>query len=277
MITALQLGSTPLITSQWFVTAIRNLAWPGLGVSSVGKGSFAGTKLAISKPQNFRILIEFMLLGTSFADIATQRENFEALLSSILTNPPQTLYITKSNGTQVQVDIKAILLQGDITSDDMQAHPLLVELQTEYPYLKGVTNRVSTLNVYSGGGFAIPMAIPLPMNNGGQNTAILTNNGTVASYPLIVLTGPLTNPQIVNLTNNQTLNLNYNLLAGQIITIDCFNRTAILSPGGNNMRQYLSGDFITLAPGANSINLGSANTNQSGTAQFTFQDHYIGV
>jgi len=276
MITSAYLGSTNLMTGNFFLTAIRNLAWPGVSVNAAGKGTFAGTKLGISKPQNFHFVMEFTIFGSSFSDLANQRNAFEAALDQILQNPPVTLTLTLANGTVVTADCRSVIVTGDVDAESPQIGSFLVEIQTEYPYLLEQTIHNTTVNIATGGGISIPMGIPLNFANGGNNSVILNNLGNMIAYPTFTLYGPLNFASLVNVTTNQILNMSYNLPAGQTITVNMFNRTCVLNDG-TNMRQYFTGNFFTFLAGNNLINLSSSPNTQLGYAIASWQGHFIGI
>lgn len=149
-------------------------------------------------------------------------------------------------------------------------------------YLLGQTEKVAQIYTFQGGGMAIPMGIPMSMNTGGDSLQTLNNAGNVPAKPTITLWGPLQNPVLTNLTTGEVMTFTYNLTtADQSIVVDTVNRTALYSSGLGatpvNVRQYLVGDFITIAPGDNEIKLSIASYNALGLATFQWRDSYSGI
>lgn len=278
MITAVSLGPTLLTDgSTRFCTAVRNLTFPIFATTPTPRGSFAGQKIAMSRPTSYKFVLEWLVMGSDIAGLATARENFAKLIATVLTQGPQALKLTKSNGVQVQIDIKSANLTGDITADSPQATAMMLECETEYPYLMSQTLTSVTANIFQGGGMAIPMGIPMNMGNGGANELVVTPNGTIDAFPTFTFTGPLINPSLSNLTTGKILNLNTSLASSsQSVTIDTFNRTVLLN-GSVNYRQYVSGDFWTLMAGANVVHLTAAAYNALGTCLISYRDHYVGL
>lgn len=278
MIISIFLGSTELTSNNRFVQSIRNMGFPDIDYSTVKKGGFTGKKISPGKFSSYKIVIEWQIVGTSFSDLATQRENFILLLGKIISSGSQTLKINKANGVNIQVDVKAV----DVFSDPDAADPLnarvLTEMEAEYPFLRSQTESSSDVFIFSGGGAAIPMVIPLDMSVGGINEATITQNGNYEAYPVFTFVGPLSNPTIANLTTGKTLNINTSLAsAGDMLEVDIFLRTAKLLPSGANVRQFVTGDFWTLAVGSNLIHLGSGSFNSVGKCSIKFRDTYLGV
>ncbi len=100
----------------------------------------------------------------------------------------------------------------------------------------------------------------------------LINNGTLTAYPLITLTGPLTNP-VLSDGNGVTMSFSITLNAGDILTIDCRYKSVVLN-GVQNRRSALSGlKWISVPPGtSDTVFLNAASG--TGTAQFTMSNTY---
>ncbi len=56
-------------------------------------------------------------------------------------------------------------------------------------------------------------------------STIVTNNGTVLTYPIIVFTGPCKNPRVFDPATQQGIYLNCTLVANQQIVVDTLNKT----------------------------------------------------
>jgi hypothetical protein len=278
MISNIYLGATELTNTNRYVQSIRNLAYPDLDFSTVKKASFEGKAITPSKFSGYRIQTEWVIVGYTFSDLATQRELFVKLLGDVIASGPQLLRLTKSNGTTVQVSVKTVDVLSDVSDPDPLNSPMMVEFQAEYPFLVDENIQNEDVFIFQGGGMPIPMPIPMPMNYGGTNEVILVNNGNYPAFPIFTFYGPLTNPTITNITTGKSLSLNLNLVdAGDIVEVDTFLRTARRLPTLLNQRQYVTGDFWTIMVGNNVIHLGSAVDNQVGKCVVTFSDTYLGI
>lgn len=114
------------------------------------------------------------------------------------------------------------------------------------------------------------VAIGLPSASGGRtynrtynvtygavssgNVQVCTNAGTIATKPVITLTGPVDTPFIQNVTSGAFLKFNLTLAAGETLTIDTDSRSVVLN-GTASRRSALSIDstWFDLAPGANTL------------------------
>ncbi|MCL4389824.1 MAG: phage tail family protein [Patescibacteria group bacterium] len=278
MITSVTLGNNQLTGAQVFCTAIRNAGFPGVAYTRTKRGGYQGSKLVTPTFVGYKIELEWKIIGVSFSDLATQRENFINALGLVHSQGSQTLIIAKSNGIQVQADVKAIDVTADLDTDNLLATNVLTEMEIEYPLLQSTQQNSQDVLIFSGGGVGVPMKIPMDMSVGGTNLVTITNNGNYAAYPVFTLVGKLTNPAFTNLTTGKQLSLNYSPADNtQSIVIDTYARTVLLQPSGNNGRQYVSGDFWTIAKGNNVLQLGNANQSDSGKVTITWRDAYLGI
>lgn len=277
MINNVYLGSDQLNTDKRILQAIRNLTFPDITYQGAKRGGFPGQKLSIGKPRSYKFATEWAIVGDTFSDLATQREDFLEILGKILEDGSKTFKINKANSVNLQIDVKTLKVTGDLSAQIPLASNVLIELEAEYPYLQDQTLQSTDINIFSGGGMSIPMGIPMSMGVGGTNEVTLTNNGNAISYPIFYFYGPLENPSLTNLTTGKTFGLTYSLTdSSQSIIVDSFNRTVVHSSGAN-LRSIASGDFWTLARGANTVHLSAASYNTQGKCTVKFRDHYLGI
>jgi hypothetical protein len=84
----------------------------------------------------------------------------------------------------------------------------------------------------------------------------MVNKGNYKAGPRIVLTGPMTNPSLVNNLNGETLSLTAAIGAGSTRTIDVAERSLIDQTGANKFSELnASSDWITVEPGVNTFTL----------------------
>jgi hypothetical protein len=276
MITQVWLDTTRLDNNKRFLQAINNLAFPFIAYSETRKASFVGKSVSASMFAGYKFSMQWTVGGSSFSDLADQREEFVGVLGSIAVNEGATLKIVKANGVTAQIEVVSIDVDADITARDPLQNQLRCVMDTEYPYLQSDTLNTVDVFVFSGGGMEIPMEIPMDMSAGGVNEVTITNDGNAEAYPLFRFIGALQNPTITNFTTGKTLNVNTTLASpSNIIEVDTFLRTATLLPAGTNARSLISGDFWTLVAGDNLIRLGSAV--DTGKCEVIYRDSYYGL
>jgi len=74
-------------------------------------------------------------------------------------------------------------------------------------------------------------------------TTVTTYTGTWFGYPIITITGPILSPNIQNITLSQKIALDYDVAAGEVITIDTtYGRKSITNNFGDNLIGTLTKD-----------------------------------
>lgn len=276
MINTVTLGSIQLNSETRILTSVKNLSFPFIQYSATRKTGFAGQSVSPSNFASYKFAFEFTIGAGNFSDLATAREQFTADISQALSQTDQTLYISKSNGIDLQIELRGTDIQADLDSRETISSVYRIEFEAEYPFLQSQTEKSTIVGVFDGGGMAIPMDIPMDMSSGGTNEATITNDGNADAYPVFTFKGALTNPSLTNFTTGLTLNINQTLAsASNQIVVDTFLRTVVINPGSTNGRQYSTGDFWTLIPGDNLVRLGSAL--DGGTCTVFYRDHYLGL
>lgn len=278
MITGITLGGISLLSNQIYVTGIQNASFPATVYTRSKRGGYQGNRLPTPTFASYQFVLNFTIIGLSFNDLAIQRFNFFQTLGLIHSTGTQTLVITRTDGKQFQIDIKAVQVTGDMSSDDGMSSQVQVTLEAEYPFLQNALQSSQDVLIFNGGGMSVPMGVPLNLSNGQSQVVTITNNGNYPAYPIFTFVGKLTNPTITNNLTGQTLSLNYSLADNtQSIVVDCYQRTVLLLPSNNIGRQYASGVFWTVPIGQSTVTLGNANNSDGGKCTITFRDTFLNV
>lgn len=164
-----------------------------------------------------------------------------------------------------------------------------VRLIAEYPVWRDPDSNSVTFTVVPVDS-CIEICIPFCIGSGNINaTADITYGGTWESYPTITLTGPMSRPSIANLTTGETIALNYNIAAGETVTITLGPQIdTIVNNLGNNLigavedENDLSTFHLEVAPvavgGVNAIRVIAANGVVGQTAiSISYYTYYLGV
>jgi hypothetical protein len=130
---------------------------------------------------------------------------------------------------------------------------------------------------------------------GGSSVSVLTitNAGNVETRPILVLTGPLTNPTVVNETTGWSLTFNnpasgsFTLNAGDTLTIDTDTRSVLYvasgtTAGANRSNWIVPGSIWPndvapidgLSPGANQIEFSSSGSSDAGSLAVNYSSGY---
>lgn len=109
----------------------------------------------------------------------------------------------------------------------------------------------STALPSTSGGLTLPITLPITITaTTVSGTITLTNAGTIATRPVLTITGPVTSPVIVaTRPDGSTTQLSYSdtLGSGDVLVIDSGARTVVLN-GSVSRRLYLSGTWPEIPP-----------------------------
>lgn len=123
----------------------------------------------------------------------------------------------------------------------------------------------------------------LPLNFTGSAIAIaLTadNDGDVEAWPVITLTGPMTNPTVSNATMGRSLVIANSLAAGETMVLDGRqDQRTITGPAGTSWYEFLASGsrWWPLQRGSNSITLSATSTSGTSTMQLAWRRRWLTV
>lgn len=116
------------------------------------------------------------------------------------------------------------------------------------------------------GGLVYPLAYPLDYGiSGSPPTALAVNAGSVETHPVLVFSGPMTDPRVVNATLGWALEFILDLPLGTTLTVDTYAGTVLLN--GTADRYYTRSNFSVpvqkfwLDPGVNNLVLAPTSIN----------------
>ena len=253
---------------------LTGFGFPSLKVDIKERGSTHGADLGVSIYR--RVMgIELEIIGKNTTDYETKRRALE--LACDITRGLQRIYITTRSGIEVICDA---IVTGDFdlpyTKGQMIFSSVRLELTAPYPFFNSKDQKSSLISLWSGGGWGLPFELPLDMSCGGDVVANVVNDGNTKSYPIITLYGQLEDATLTNETNGDTFSLDYEIADASQVVIDTFNRTIILN-GTTNLRQYFSGDWMSLDPGGNGIKLTATTYGYNALVLITYRDSYLGL
>ncbi|GII89617.1 hypothetical protein Ssi03_76070 [Sphaerisporangium siamense] len=150
------------------------------------------------------------------------------------------------------------------------------------PRLYELAEQSATIGAPTGGsgGLTYPLTYPLSYGTpAGPATATCVNTGNEATNPVLVFTGPITTPRMVNSTLGRSLEFDLDLPAGQTLTVDTDAGTVLLN--GTTDRLYkrtgtsVPVEYFELAPGPNNLTLFGAALGVGAQVQVTWRSAYL--
>lgn len=154
------------------------------------------------------------------------------------------------------------------------------QMQVKAPDPRRYDDTATVLTLYpptgATGGVTLPAAVPWTLSTAGVSTSSATavNAGTVATRPVVVLNGPLVDPQIANVTAGKSLALTITLASDDVLTLD-FDRRTVLLNGSASRSSVLtsSAAWWELAPGGNDLAFTAGGG--AGSATVTYRSAWL--
>lgn len=225
------------------------------------------------------------LEGIIYANNATDFENYRKQLASACAiqkdsngyPTPTRISFTTLAGNSYFVD--AYIDRPIFDLKDPNFSYFQITMQNTNPFIFGSAQVTSSgIAPASGGGFILPVILPITSTASAGGTATVTNVGNVKSYPTITLSGVLTSPNLYNSTVGKSIQLSYTIASGDSVVIDMFNQTITLNNSSSLLSaKTSSSDWWGINPGANQISITTLSTSDTGSAVVNFYPSYLGV
>lgn len=260
-------------------TPIEGLEFPEVRVSKYSRSGEYGAVIPNTLYDGRHITLQGYVLTNTLAAYEAARRALEGTLAinkdSNNKVHPRTLKLTTMDDLAVQCDVFVRSLQMRV--NNLIGGEFFLDMYAPDYTLQAQSASSESLSRTVGGGFVLPVVLPIFSTPSSGGTATVTNNGTAESFPIITISGPMTNPIISNNTLNRYMQLRLTVQTGEQITIDMKNKT-IMKDGQSVIQNKVAGSqFWWLNPGANTVQIQSSSGSDVGTVQVTYRHAYLGV
>jgi phage-related protein len=144
--------------------------------------------------------------------------------------------------------------------------------------LEDQTASSSGLSTLASGGVIYPIIYPVIYGSSAAGTQTITNNGTSEAWPVITITGVITDPIITNTTTGKYMSLDITVGSGDTLVIDMKNKTIVLNGTTNSLStKALASEWWWLEPGDNEVTLATGSGGDDGNVTIAYRDSYLGV
>ena len=218
---------------------------PGVRGTATDRAENDGAVEPVAQYRSARLaLVAGVLVASSvdavFTDFTAVAAAFEAGMSADLA------VLWRPAGSTRALQANARLAGPVLTELSAQAPGAFLRYQAQLRFAdprwySQVLQSASVLAASVSGGIPFPMPFPMPMalTNGG--VVAVTNAGTVETWPLITVAGPINSPTVGNATTNVFLSFDsLNLGAGQTLTITTNPNGRGATVGGTNVQGSLN-------------------------------------
>lgn len=190
---------------------------------------------------------------------------------------PTKLSFTTLGGSSYFINVIAKKPVFDMTYPTWSK--FVINLMAPDPRIYATTQQNSgAVTTTLGGGFVVPVVVPIVSNTSTGGIAFVNNSGTTDSHPILTLTGPLTNPYIVNTTTGYAFQLDFTIPGGSYVTIDMYEQSVMLN-GTSPMLSYIDpiSSWWTIVPGNNTFSLSTASSTDTGNVLLFFYSAFEGI
>ena len=152
----------------------------------------------------------------------------------------------------------------------------LVELVATDPLIYSDSETAVSIDLAADpGGRAYDRIYPMVYAGGGSfGSALLTNAGSADAPATLRINGPVTNPEVRNVTTGQSLGLTIVLDAGEFLDIDTQARTVLLGGTANRYSALTTPQWWSLQPGVNEVRY-LADISTASTVDVTFRSAWV--
>lgn len=265
----------------WIESPIEGFEFPEIRSNSYDRSGEHGGVMSNVLYGARLIVLNGRIASNTLAAFEQKRRALEAAVkvtrdSSGLAKS-KTLYFTTMDDLQLQV---SVYLQSPLKMSIETPLSAKFQLQLYAPdfALDSQILQSASLGRYGGGGFLIPVSIPIVSTAGTGGAVSVTNGGTVEAYPTLRFNGPLTNPRLTNTTTGETILLQMTIASGEQVVVDMKNHTIVQGGITNRIsKKSMDSDFWALDTGVNYLQLTTSDSGDSGTVSIEFRDAYLGL
>lgn len=153
----------------------------------------------------------------------------------------------------------------NILAGHMQ-HVTLQFFATDPRIYDDVLQSLNILLPVATGGLSWPVSWPVAWSSSTSGGATFNNAGTFETRPIITFSGPLTSPNVQNVTTGKQWSSIFDLQSGDQLVVDFAQRTVLLNGTASRYSSVTAAsDWWTLVPGNNVITIGAAAGSGSAT------------
>lgn len=139
-----------------------------------------------------------------------------------------------------------------------------VEIESEWidldgrVYDEGRNTAMASLPT-STGGAAFPWTFPVNFGPSTGGTVQVANDGLYPAKPVFQITGPITNPSVIDSASGKFVKVNLALASGDTLIIDTDSRVVRLNGVNRNNALDTNSSFFTIPPGGTSLSFSSTD------------------
>ena len=257
------------------ITKIEGLGLPNVRVSSQVTTGANGGNVYETKYGMRTIEIEGTIHCFDFDDYYNTRQE---LLNAFSINTNNNLVITRPDNVDFTLE-KAFVVFGTSLNESTGTifeSDFRIELMSgEIGFGKGGIITI-TQSLTMGGGSPVPSPVPTPVT-GDSGMFMIDYEGSIATNPIIEITGNILNPSLLNSTTGKQFFINRQINVGDTYLI--FKDASGFYATYNGISDILNfnGEFVELVQGINSLVFNGSSFDTTATIKLTYYNKFLNV
>lgn len=285
-------GEGRFLEFPWALTEIQGLDLPPMSYRTSRAPFQHGATLLgfVLEPRIIQVILH--LRGHDRLDMWQKRQDIISLLNPLLG--PYQLELHMGDGTIYS--LHQVVCDGafEAAVRSREGSPTLqavgVRMIAQDPVWFGPSRQFIAVPTELVDALVLPASFPIMFGTAAtiEESPVLTVLGNWATYPTILLYGPMGSPSVRNLTTDERLMLNYGIAAGEVVTITTTpGSKSVVNNLGVNLTGYLTTDSdlatfhldpAPLAPaGANALYICGVGASLDAQIVIRWFDRYVGL
>jgi hypothetical protein len=225
---------------------------------------------------SFRSARVITLGGTAIAPDPDGRERAKDRLAALLADGSRLADLLVRERT---IERRArVRLSGQTKIADQTPYSFAwsVQLTAPDPIRYGADDHVASCGLpQPGHGLAFPLGWPLTFGEPSGGSLLLSNIGTVPTWPVWTITGPCDQPIIRNASTGEWLAFGLRLAEGDSLLVDTAARTVRLGAASRRSALLPGSRWFALPPGETTVQFDALRTDTPAVLSVTWQDAWV--
>lgn len=267
-IESVQLGDN---TDYKLMSPVEGLEMPPIRTAQMNYSGRNGGRVNNQLYSPRLITLSGFILSPTCDDHETARRDLQAALP---IREDLDVTVESFDGTEYVTSVRLLDLKMPITSQ--KESDFKIDLVASDPFLYSSTELSQTIPKEVGGGFTLPVTLPILFAPGTAPT-IVNNNGSVEVFPIFTIIGSATNPKITKIDTGEKVELTLTMSGSDELIIDMRQRRITLNGGSVLSLRSSDSDWFWLEIGANELSYDTDNGADTGVATVTWRTGVLAI
>lgn len=220
------------------------------------------------------------IIGSSAQDYRRKRQ---ALAAACAYSKDANGYPVLKKFTIVTDDDEVYFFNGIVkevkwATNFYQFTKFLLSIVSPDPFLYREGAQTSgAISIPIAGGIVYPIIYPATYGASSGGSALIQIDTNAASFPILTITGQVTNPYITNTSTGEFIQLNITTAGSDVLVVDMAEKTITLN--GTSVLQDKIGDstWWKVEPGVNNISFSTSSASDTGSLEITWYEAVLGI